>query len=350
MTDRVETPAFTDAHVHLRQDAMTSAVAPYSGAVCDHVVAMPNTSPPVHEFDQINAMRSIYHRACGGRTDVHMTAKLLPRTGPHHIHAAERAGVVGFKLYPAGVTTNSDDGITWNWIRFRNGYFRTQLTQIEAEGLVLLCHGESTGFVCDRENEFLSALVDIFLEFTKLRVTLEHVTTAVGVQTVRRLHRKSPGRILGTITLHHLETTLDDVLGGKLRPDLFCKPIPKTPADRDALLDAALSGEPCFALGSDSAPHAAADKYGPEGCAGVFTAPVLAEGIVSIFDEHLGLHNPAALDRLRLFSSENANAFYGFTPPQRVLTLERRPFRVPPSAGAVSYRAGQILPWTLVTC
>lgn len=153
---------------------------------------------------------------------------------------------------------------------------------------------------------------------------------------------------LGTITLHHLETTLDDVIGGKLRPHLFCKPIPKRPSDRSALLNAALAGESCFALGSDSAPHLKHDKESACGCAGVFTAPVLAQGLVSLFErEHGCLGFIQAFTR---FTSVNANAFYGFTSSDRTISLEKRPYAVPPicSRGAVvPYRAGETLPWSL---
>lgn len=351
--DRIEIPAFTDAHVHLRQGRMAELVVAHSAAVCDNLIAMPNTTPPLHDADDIQIEHGGYQYLAGSECDVHMTAKWLPRTAPHDMLNVRRASVLGYKLYPAGVTTNSDDGILWEWLADPSlKQVRVALEQMEALGLVLLCHGESNGFVLDREREFLSVFSRIHKEFPTLRMTLEHITTVEALSVVRELNRRRPGSVLGTITLHHLETTLDDVIGGHLKPHLFCKPIPKRPSDRKALLDAALNGEECFALGSDSAPHYREAKESACGCAGVFTAPVLAQGLVSLFErEHGCLGFTQAFTR---FTSENANNFYGFKRSGRRLTLERRPFVVPPICGrsvdesVVPYRAGETLPWSLV--
>ena len=353
--DRIEIPAFTDAHVHLRQDSMLRQVAPYTGVACDNAVVMPNTTPSIHDDHDIIRYRGECRGACGSQTGIHMTAKWLPRTAPHEFLRAKQARVLGYKLYPAGVTTNSDDGIPWEWLADPSlKQVRVALEQMEALGLVLLCHGESDGFVLDREREFLSAFYRIHKEFPKLRMTLEHITTVEAVSMVRELNRRRPGSVLGTITLHHLETTLDDVIGGHLKPHLFCKPIPKRSSDRRVLLDAALSGEAGFALGSDSAPHYREAKESVCGCAGVFTAPVLAPGVVSLFDRENSLDLTSKFEPpLFRFTSGNANNFYGFKRSGRRLTLERRPFVVPPSCGqtirdVVPYRAGETLPWSLV--
>ena len=41
-----------------------------------------------------------------------MTLYLTDRTPPEEVARARDAGVVAFKLYPAGATTNSDSGVT----------------------------------------------------------------------------------------------------------------------------------------------------------------------------------------------------------------------------------------------
>lgn len=308
---------------------------------------MPNTDPPIHDPSQIKEMQSLYQRACGERTLVHMTAKLLLRTSPHDVYVAHQAGAIGFKLYPCGVTTNSDDGIPW--IVLKSDTLDDVFAEMERLGMTLMCHGESDGYVMNREHDFVQQVLPrLYLRFPKLRLTLEHVTTVEGLAAVRYINGLHPGRVLGTITLHHLETTLTDVIGGKLRPDLFCKLIPKSPTDRDALLRAALSGESCFALGSDSAPHLWGAKYGPCGCAGVFTAPVLAQGVVSLFDKEFPFNRATLPMNLRKFTSENVNAFYGFKSTGRRITLERKPYVVPPTGSVMSYRAGETLSWSLV--
>lgn len=41
-----------------------------------------------------------------------MTCYLTDRTTPEDIYKARESGVLAFKLYPAGATTNSDSGVT----------------------------------------------------------------------------------------------------------------------------------------------------------------------------------------------------------------------------------------------
>jgi dihydroorotase len=58
-----------------------------------------------------------------------------------------------------------------------------------------------------------------------------------------------PGKLVpdvtGTITAHHLYLTGDN---SQTDPLAFCKPIPKKPSDRDALVKAVCSGDPKFFL------------------------------------------------------------------------------------------------------
>lgn len=353
MSDTITVPAFTDAHVHLRQGSMTRAVALYTARVCDNVVAMPNTTPPIHSQETIVLMRGAYREALEANDDpvrLFMTAKLMPTTTPQDVLEAAALGIVGFKLYPCGVTTNSNDGIPWDDLCCLDRWpsLLATIREIERVGMALLCHGESDGYVMSREHEFMWTVPTMIKRlFPRLHLTLEHLTTEYGVNLVRDLERRYPGTVLGTITLHHMETTLNDVIGGMLKPDLFCKPIPKSTEDMLALRMAAFSGEPYFALGSDSAPHAMDAKYGACGCAGVFTAPVLAEGIVSLFAQREAAITPKSLARLEQFTSANANRFYNFPPSTRKLVFQKESWVVPPSIGATSYRVGESLAWQL---
>lgn len=346
MCRTIQINALVDAHVHLRQDAMTKLIAQYSRC-CSHVIAMPNTTPPIHDVDRIAYMQKQYQDAIGPGTVVHMTAKWLPRTTPADVIAAKNAGAIGFKLYPQGATTNSDDGIPYeNFANFNSHQqIADVLGELERQDMVLMCHGEAPGFCMDREALFLPALGNVMYTYPKLRVSLEHITTEDGIAFVSR-HADADYKILGTITLHHMMRTLDDVVGGKLHPNEFCMPINKRPHDRAAIFKAATSEKQCFALGSDSAPHLLINKYCRDGCAGVFSAPVLAQSLVELFLDDDCYESRQAMNK---FCVENASKFYNFERSSRELTLEERPWTVPQVYGGVPvFRSGETIRWALV--
>lgn len=346
MPDAIEMLALFDAHLHLRQDdlpgemrALTQRVAHYSGRSCDQVIAMPNTKPPIHSPESIIGMREMYEKAMMYPTKVHMTAKWLPHTTPADVIAAKGAGAVGFKLYPQGATTNSDDGIPWQSMLEMPQQMQDVLGELEHQDMVLLCHGEAPGFVLDREDLFLPWFRSVSDAYPRLRMTMEHMTTKAAASMVESLAEKGR-RVLGTITLHHTMTTLDDVIGGKLQPDLFCMPIPKREEDRRYLLSCARGGFDYYAFGSDSAPHDQAIKYCRGGCAGVFSAPVLAQSLLELFQEDV----PA----LEKFAVHSGLAFYGLQHSGRKITLTRDRYVAPMTAGRIaSFRGGEALQWRL---
>lgn len=346
--------AIVDAHVHLRQDdlptspGLCSRIAHYSGRCCDHIIVMPNTKPPIHEAEDIVRMHDLYKKNIGHPCEIHMTAKWLQRTTSFSVKPAKTAGAIGFKLYPQGATTNADDGIPFDWLLKGKRSLQTTefLKALEEENMVLMCHGEAPGFVMRREALFLKTFENISDEFPNLRMTLEHITTEQGLLSIRRLRDK--GRpVLGTITLHHMMTDLDDVIGHGLQPDLYCMPIPKTPEDMQHLIDAALSGDECFAFGSDSAPHDPKHKYCASGCAGVFTAPVTIESLVELFRKYCSTSGDA-LVQLDKFAVENALKFYGFKHSGRMISLIEEEYFVPALSGLVTtFRGGTRIPWRL---
>lgn len=167
---------------------------------------------------------------------------------------------------------------------------------------------------------------------------LEHVSTKAAVETVESL----PANVGATITLHHMELTLDDVVGSLNQPHHFCKPIPKRYEDRDAILNAALSGNPKFFFGSDSAPHLRRTKECAEGCAGVFTAPVALPALVALFEKHNQLEN------LENFVSVFGAQFYSLSLNSDKIALIQEEWAVPKiCAGVVPYKAGKSLPWKI---
>jgi dihydroorotase len=320
-----------DMHLHLREGAMLTQVAPLSARDFAAAVIMPNLVPPVDTLDRLTAYRAAISAACGEHV-FRPLMTLFFRAYTYEELAAARDQIIGIKLYPEGVTTNSSGGV-----RDLDAIMPT-LAIMEQLGIPLLVHGESHGFVLDREAEFLPVYERFATAFPRLTIVMEHITTAAAVALL-----DAHPNLHATVTLHHLLITLDDVAGGLLQPHLFCKPIAKRPEDRDALLHAALSAHPKLMFGSDSAPHPI-DRKEAAGCAaGVFTAPVIVPLLVELFTRH------NALDRLPAFLSTNAQRIYGITPPAKTLTIAREPWVVPERYGTVvPYAAGQTLEWQVV--
>ena len=318
-----------DMHVHLRQGEMLALVAPYTARDFAAAVVMPNLTPPVTSLAQVLDYRREILRAAGDSFVPLMTLFFRPYSRAELL--AARPHIIGLKLYPAGMTTNSEAGLA------DMDTARETLALMEELGIPLLIHGEGCGFVMDREAVFLPVVEKWARAFPRLRIVLEHVTTRAGMELVDRFEN-----LFATITLHHLHITLDDVLGGLMRPHLFCKPVAKRPEDRDALRRAAVDHPRAF-FGSDSAPHPVSAKEAPGCAAGIFSAPVALPALAALFEEM------NALDRLQAFVSERACAAYGLTPVARDVRLERREWTVPDRIGSVApYLAGQTLNWRVV--
>ncbi len=318
---------------------MLKAVVRYTADVFSRAVVMPNTSRPVLDARDVTTYRDRIVEAAADRSAVSgavpfeplMTLKLVRSTTPSILVDARNVGAVAAKFYPEGVTTNSEDGVAD--IRMLSGV----LDVMQSLDMVLCLHGEVPGVFCmDREAAFLESLRWIAYSFPRLRVVLEHVTTAAAVSEVSRL----PDRVAATITAHHLFHTLDNVVGGMLDPHAFCKPIAKTPADRSALLLAATSGSPKFFFGSDSAPHLPERKECASGCAGVFSAPCALESLAVAFEQ------VGRLDRLESFVSSFGADFYGLPRNSGTVTLARQDWEMESRvSGIVPFFAGKKLPW-----
>ncbi len=311
-----------DWHLHLRDGAMLQAVAPESARHFARAIIMPNLVPPVVTAADARAYRERILAALpeGSRFTPLMTLYLTEDTDPADLAAAHEAGLItAVKLYPAGATTNSASGVR-DFDRVR-----PVLDRMAEIGLPLCVHGEVTDpaiDIFDREAVFIDRVLDPIRRATPgLRVVMEHITTRDGAAYVRE-----GGPDLGaTITTHHLMINRNHILAGGIRPHYYCLPVAKREEHRLALRAAATSGEGCFFLGTDSAPHLDAAKLSPCGCAGCFTAPHTMPLLAHVFEEE------NALDRLEAFASLNGPAFYGLPPNEDRLTLEKRdtPLRWP---------------------
>lgn len=305
-----------DWHVHFRDGAALRAVVPFTARAFGRAIVMPNLAPPVTTAAAAAAYRDRIRAAVPAGVDFTplMTAYLTDGSDPADIVAGHRDGVLtAVKLYPAHATTNSQFGVT------SIAAVAKVLAAMEKAGMPLLLHGEVTRAdvdVFDREARFVDeVLTPMLADFPGLKIVLEHVTTAEGVAIVRA----NAARMAGTITPQHLLYDRNELFRGGLRPHMYCLPILKRATHKAALRTAATSGEACFFLGTDTAPHLRHLKETACGCAGVFSAPTALEAYLRVFAED------DALDRFEAFASLNGPAFYGLAPNAERVTWSETP-------------------------
>ncbi len=332
-----------DAHLHLRDGAALASVLPHTARVFARAVVMPNLGPPVTDTALAAAYRERILAALpkGSKFEPLMTLYLTDNTGAEEIARAKRSGFVcGVKYYPAGATTNSEAGVT----RVERAY--PALAAMEEHDLPLLVHGEVTApgvDVFDRERVFLeTVLAGIARRFPRLRIVVEHVTTREAVEFVLA----GGPRIAATITAHHLLYNRGAMFSGGIRPHYYCLPVLKREEHRQALVRAATSGNPKFFLGTDSAPHARADKETLCGHAGIYTAHAAIELYAEAFEQ------AGALDKIEAFASFHGADFYRLPRNRGSITLRKEPWTVPGeipfgAATLVPLRAGESVGWRL---
>jgi dihydroorotase len=311
-----------DWHLHLRDGAALAAVLPHSAAQFARAIVMPNLQAPVTTTALAREYREriLAARPAGSGFQPLMTLYLTDRTDPAEIRTARDSGIVqGCKLYPAGATTNSASGVTD--IRRIDAVLET-MAEI---GMPLLVHGEVTRpdvDVFDREARFIDdVLAPLRRRLPRLRMVFEHVTTRTAVQFVRAQEEN----VAATLTPQHLTLNRNALFAGGIRPHNYCLPVLKRETDRVALLDAVVSGDPRFFLGTDSAPHARGAKEQACGCAGIYSAHAALELYAQI------LEDAGALHRLEAFASESGPRFYRLPLNEGFITLSRETWTVPAS-------------------
>jgi dihydroorotase len=321
-----------DMHLHLRDAVMLENIAPLSAYSFSGALVMPNLVPPVTSKEDVLAYRErIMAAVPNDYFEPYMT--LFYQNYDKKFLADIADEITAVKLYPAGITTNSEGGVS----SFDIEEMRPTLEAMSELGLPLCVHGETDGFVMDREAEFMSIYELLAKNFPDLKIIMEHITTKAAVDMLDKYDN-----LYATITVHHLLLTLDDVIGGMMMPHHFCKPIAKRPEDLDALLSVALEAHPKVMFGSDSAPHPQSKKETCGCAAGVFTAPIALQLLCEIFDQF------GKLDNLQSFVSDNAQNIYGICPEFKEVTLEKRPFVVPELyANVVPMYAGKTISWAI---
>lgn len=333
-----------DWHIHFRDGAAMQSVLPDTARVFGRAIAMPNLKPPVTTTPLAGEYRARLLAAvpAGVVFEPLMTLYLTDNTTPDEIRRAKASGFVhAVKYYPAGATTNSDSGVT----DLARAY--PAIAAMEEVGMPLLLHGEVVDGdidVFDREAVFIERhLTRLLRDFPALRIVLEHITTRQAAKFVA----SAPANVAATITVHHLLYNRNAMFRGGIRPHFYCLPILKRESHRQALVAAAISGNPKFFLGTDSAPHAVGAKESSCGCAGIYTAHAAIELYAEVFED------AGALDRLEAFASFHGADFYGLPRHADSLTLRRESWPVPAnlslgSESLIPLRAGESVRWRVV--
>ena len=342
MTDTITIRRPDDWHAHFRDGAAMASVVGATARQFARAIVMPNLKPPVVTVEEAGAYRDRIIEAVGEAPfEPLMTLYLTDNLPPAEIERAVASGFVkAVKYYPAGATTNSDSGVTD--IRRCDAVFEA----MQGAGLPLLVHGEVTDpevDVFDREPVFIErTLAPLLRRFPRLKVVLEHATTHDAVAFVER----SPENVAATITAHHLLLNRNAIFAGGINPHHYCLPVLKREPHRRALAKAAISGNPKFFLGTDSAPHSRTSKEHCCGSAGIYTAHAALELYAEAFE------NAGALDRLEGFASHFGADFYGVPRNKGTVKLERREWIVPDEypfgpETVVPLRAGRRMGWRL---
>jgi len=338
-----------DWHLHVRDGAVLNDVLAHTAAQFGRAIIMPNLKPPVTTVDLAKAYEARIQKALKQLGISHfsplMTLYLTDNTSADEVKKASENNIIGFKLYPAGATTNSDGGVT----DIKKAY--PALEVMQRFSVPLLIHGEVTEQaidIFDREAVFIDRILDpIRKDFPELRIVFEHITTKQAVEYVRDADTQRFAKIAATVTPQHLLYNRNSIFSGGLRTHYYCLPVLKREEHRQAIVNIVASGNSRFFLGTDSAPHPKGAKESACGCAGCYTAWHAMSLYAEVFEQ------AGALDKLEGFASIYGPEFYGLPLNQGTLKLRRQTIQIPAEFPfgdevVVPLRAGETTQWALV--
>lgn len=317
-----------DAHLHLRQGAVLSGYARRAAAFFESALVMPNTKPPILTADDLKRYRAAITTAVPNWRPL-MSFQIHSHAD---IPALKAAGAVAGKYYPAGLT-NADSSSCQTLADFDS-----VLAQMEEFGIVLGVHCEAPLYSEEVRHRVLDESLEVSVRFPNLKIVLEHISLEREVEAVRLAGEN----VAATLTAHHLTFTAADFIGSKLNPHLFCKPILQNEKHRGALRAAAVSGNPRFFFGSDSAPHLPEFKTGTAVSPGIYSMPVTLPLLACLFEE------ADSLTALESFVSVFGRRFYGIPETSEKITMIKKKLKVPfETDGVVPLCAGAELPWSV---
>ncbi|RAX54493.1 dihydroorotase [Helicobacter sp. 16-1353] len=288
-----------DMHIHLREGEVLEAVLPFSARYFSSALAMPNLKTPLLNTNLVMSYKAQIEGVLKTQNldsfKPTLSLYVSENLDKNELLEAQKNGIRILKLYPKGATTGSESGVS----EILNQKIMDIFEMAEEMGFILSIHGESNGFCMEREFEFGAVFAELARTFPRMKIIMEHLSDRRSIPLLERCPN-----LFATLTLHHISMSLDDVLGAGLNPHFFCKPMLKTPQDRDALLELALNAHPKVSFGSDSAPHLESAKLAQNGSAGIFSAPILIPRLCEIFEAN------GKLENLQKFISDNAIKIY----------------------------------------
>jgi len=300
-----------DMHLHLRVGKILKDVLPFSENQFAAAVIMPNLVPPV---DNKERLLDYKEEILENSTDFKPLMNIFMREYSEEELIELVDEIFAIKLYPAGITTNSENGVR----AIENIY--PVLEMMQELNIPLSVHGETNGFVMDREREFIEVYKKLAKDFPRLKIIMEHIGTAEMLYLLDEYEN-----LYATITLHHLLLTLDEVAGGMLNPHYFCKPLLKTPKDRDEIQKYVKKAHPKVMFGSDSAPHPIKNKL--KGAAGIFSAPVILPALAEFFE--------GDIETFQKFISDNAKNNFNLDIPEKKVELIEEEWTAPYIVGDI---------------
>jgi dihydroorotase len=304
---------------------------------------MPNLSPPVTQWQQARDYLERIKNYIPSHIHFQplMTLYLTEDLKTTDIIAAKKSGLIhAYKLYPAHATTHSQAGIK----NLQQVY--PLLEAMQTVNLPLLIHGEVTDpaiDIFDRETIFIERHLSTLVKtFPQLRMVLEHISSKVAVDFVQQ----ASAYVAATITPHHLLFNRNQLLAQGIKPHYYCAPIVKTQNDQAALIQAAISGNAKFFLGTDSAPHSQIKKESACGAAGVYN------GFAALAFYAQAFAQAHALDKLENFASRFGAEFYGLPLNTDKITLINKLWQIPTalpfgSETVIPLMAGESLSWRI---
>jgi len=305
-----------DWHVHFRDNEILKAVVPETSRHFSRALVMPNLVPPVLSGSDALEYKKRIQDAIpfSDSFTPMMTIYLTEKTNKIELVQSFKDNLIfGAKLYPAGATTNSELGV-------KNINAIMPILETMAKiGMPLLIHGEVTETevdIFDREKVFIDKILSLICKrLPELTVTLEHITTNDAVLFIQNGNEN----LAATITPHHLALNRNNLLVGGIKPHYYCLPILKKEPHRIALINAAISGNSKFFLGSDTAPHTLHTKETSCGCAGIFNAKYCMSVLAEIFDQNKSISN------LERFTSLNGAKHYKIkTNTEKIRMIKRK--------------------------
>lgn len=342
--DTIELKSPLDMHVHFRQGDILKFVAPITAKLFSGALVMPNTNPIIDSLERIESYSNEIKNSIDSNSFEHYMTIYFQTKFTKKFLESVKDKILAVKFYPKNATTNSSHGCDPD-----DPEVDKVLALMEELNIFLCVHGESTGFVLDREKKFLDVYDRWARKFPKLKIIMEHITTSEAAEFVWNYDN-----LHATITPQHLLCTLDDMMGEHLNPHLFCKPVLKRDSDRESLVALAcgtLTNESNIAkvmLGTDSAPHDRKNKESCCGCAGIFNAPITLQLLAGLFDE-VWSGQQIAESKLQQFVSNNAKTIYGINPPEKTVVLDKNNFYIPQKYGdIIPMWAGKVIPWRIV--